>query len=136
MTAGCGVLLPRQQEGGNGTAELAATSAEERTIRAEGGHIIPDRSLGEALALPLFQDSCSPEQFPPYQSVPRWFARFRDDGLWQTTNHHLMALDCERMGREACPSATIMDSQSLTTTEAGTPRGFNAGKKVTAPSMV
>ena len=34
-----------------------------------------------------------PEHFPPHQTTYAWFARFRDDGTWQTVNHHLLMLD-------------------------------------------
>jgi len=71
-----------------------------------------------------------PDSFPPPSTVYRWFARFRDNGTWETINHYLLMRDRERAGREASPTAAILDSQSVKTTEAGGPRGYDAGKKV------
>jgi putative transposase len=50
--------------------------------------------------------------------------------VWQGINHCLVMLDRERAGREASPTAAVIDSQSAKTTEAGGVRGYDAGKKV------
>ena len=74
--------------------------------------------------------SLLPKDFPPWPTAYRWFARFRDDGTWERINHHLVMLDRERVGREASPTAAVIDSQSVKTTESGGIRGFDSGKKI------
>jgi len=71
-----------------------------------------------------------PKDLPPWGTIYRWFAAWRDDGRFERINHALVMADRERVGRDASPTAAIIDSQSAKTTEAGGPRGYDAGKKI------
>jgi transposase len=71
-----------------------------------------------------------PDYFPPRQTVYGWFLAFREKGAWESINYHLVMRDRERIGREASPSAAVIDSQSTKTTEAGGPRSQDASEKI------
>jgi transposase len=71
-----------------------------------------------------------PKDLPPWGTIYRWFATWRDDGRFERINHALVMADRERVGRDASPSAAIIDCRSAKTTEAGGPRGYDAGKKI------
>ena len=50
-------------------------------------------------------------------TVQRYFYAWRDSGLFKTINHDLLMDLRVAEGREASPSAGVIDSQSVKTTE-------------------
>jgi len=71
-----------------------------------------------------------PKDFPPFTTVQNRFYAWRDSGLWTQIVSVFVMEAREAEGREATPTAVVVDSQSVKTTEAGGPCGFDAGKKV------
>ena len=58
-----------------------------------------------------------PKCFPPVSTVRRYFYAWRDAGLFEAINTVLVMNLREIEGREASPSAGVIDSQSVKTTE-------------------
>jgi len=60
-----------------------------------------------------------PSDFPKWETVYWYFARWTSDGTWQRINDALVVRVREAAGRNAEPSVGILDSQSVKTTEQG-----------------
>nr|WP_144080336.1 IS5 family transposase [Gloeobacter kilaueensis] len=71
-----------------------------------------------------------PSEFPAWQTVYAYFARWRNKGVWEAINRTLRQRVRLQAGREADPSLALLDSQSVKSTEKGASRGYDGNKKL------
>src|ERR671918_714202 len=74
--------------------------------------------------------TCRRLRLPPWPTVYGYFRAFLAAGVWEGIRHHLVVLLREGEGRQASPTAAIIDTQSVKTTESGGPRGWDAAKRL------
>jgi transposase len=80
-----------------------------------------DRTGGQWRALP--------HDFPPWSTVWSYFRTWRNDGTWEGLHTTLREQTRVKQGRKPTPSAAIIDSQSVKTSQKGGSAATTAAKK-------
>jgi putative transposase len=95
----------------------------------------PKQALPDG-ALYVLRTGCAsrhlPRDFPPWQTVLRWFLRLARGGAFERMAHALTMADREQVGRGTSPSAAAVDAQAVRSGSVGVAgrRGYDAARRV------
>lgn len=82
----------------------------------------------------LVRTSCQwrnlPKDFAPWGTVYYYFRKWKQSGLWERIHTRLRQQVRQAEDRKPQPSAAIVDSQSVKSSECSDARGYDAGKKI------
>ncbi|MEV5433480.1 IS5 family transposase [Streptomyces sp. NPDC052701] len=116
---------------------LAAWRSERRRRALAFGRP-PEHELREIMNAILYVDRTGvqwrylPHDFPPWETVYGYFAKWQKDGVFAQLNGLLRELVRQKEGRSAQPSACVIDAQSVKTSTSvpAAGQGIDAGKKI------
>jgi len=77
-----------------------------------------------------------PVTFGPWSTVCDYFRKYRKSGLWQQIHDSLRKAVRKKAGRKSTPSAAIVDSQSVKTTEKGGVAATMRAKRLRAANAI
>ena len=70
-----------------------------------------------------------PKEYPSWKTVYSFYKRAKDKGLWEKIMKDLVEKSRLKMGLKPCPAYSLIDSQSIKTTDKAEERGIDGGKK-------